>query len=153
MELAKQLDARMKAKNISILMLEKKAGLKTHAVRNILRGKAKRPGAYNLQAIADVLNCSVKDLLSTSESVHKRDWFEELHITLQKKYLKTPNLKLMPDVIKIIEGLLLEKKKDITVDQFLTCIREIYLHSLQRNNSEVDHKFAEWFIELFSTDL
>lgn len=59
---AKQISVRMKAKNLSILMLEREAGLKNHAVRNILRGKSKRPSADILQAIADVLGCTVKEL-------------------------------------------------------------------------------------------
>ena len=43
--LIKQSAMRMKALNISIRELENKAGLKTHAIRNILRGKSKSSNA------------------------------------------------------------------------------------------------------------
>jgi hypothetical protein len=43
--LTKQIAMRTKARDISIRELENKAGLKTHAIRNILRGKSKSSNA------------------------------------------------------------------------------------------------------------
>lgn len=62
-QLANQISMRMRAKNLSISMLEKNAGLKNHSVRNVLRGRSLRPNAETLNTIARALGCKVEDLL------------------------------------------------------------------------------------------
>ena len=59
---------RMEAKNLSIAKLERRAGLKIHSVRNILKERIKKPSAQTLQAIAQALECSIIDLMSDSPS-------------------------------------------------------------------------------------
>ncbi|MBY0291791.1 MAG: helix-turn-helix transcriptional regulator, partial [Alphaproteobacteria bacterium] len=86
--LTKQVAMRMKARDISIMELENKADVKTHAVRNILRGKSKSPSAVNLQAIADFLGCAVKDLLDIPEALQEDDESESLDEILIKKYVE-----------------------------------------------------------------
>ena len=143
--IAQQIDARMKAHDLSIMALETKAGVKPHAVRNILTGKSKNPSAVNLQAIADVLGCSVKDLLAAPTVLQKEDEHPSLDELLQEKHA---NLPLMTDCVKVIEDYIQQTKKTITTAQFLTCVREVYLHSLQRHPQEANKEFAEWFIDL-----
>lgn len=53
----------MKAEKLSIAELERRAGLSIHSVRNILKGRIKKPSAQSLQAIAEALNCSLSDLI------------------------------------------------------------------------------------------
>ncbi len=67
--LADQLKKRMKEKNLSIREVERQADLKLNAVRNITRGIVKQPGAYTLKKIANVLDCTVDELLETHESI------------------------------------------------------------------------------------
>ena len=61
--LANQISIRMRAKNLSVASLEREAGLTNHSVLNILRGKSKRPSAEVLLAVADVLGCTINDLM------------------------------------------------------------------------------------------
>ena len=61
--LQSQIQTRMEAKKLSIYALEKKAGLKRSAARNILQGFSKKPSAEALKAIANVLECTVDDLV------------------------------------------------------------------------------------------
>lgn len=150
MKIAQQVQIRMKAKRLSIPELENQAGLKTHAVRNILRGKSKNPSAVNLQAIADVLGCSVKDLLATPEVLENESQTASLEEVLQATYSKYDKKHLFPEVLKTVEALVQKQKKDLTVEQFLTCVREIYLHSLQKDPTNVDMDFAEWFLGLIT---
>jgi transcriptional regulator with XRE-family HTH domain len=143
--IAQQIDVRMKAKDLSIMSLETKAGVKPHAVRNILTGKSKNPSAVNLQAIADVLRCSVKDLLTAPTLLEEEVTHPSLEDLLQEKYA---NLSLMGDCIAAIEETLKNKHKTVTNAQFLTSVREVYLHSLQKTPPKVNKEFAEWFIDL-----
>ncbi len=143
--IAKQIDARMKVQNLSITVLEAKSGVKPHAVRNILTGKSKSPSAVNLQAIADVLGCSVKDLLETPVALQEETSPKSLDDLLQEKHA---NPLLMEECIKVIEEGLQKTQKNINTAQFLTSVREVYLHSLQKDPSQVNKEFAEWFINL-----
>jgi len=149
MKIDQQIDIRMKARHMSIVELESKAGLKTHAVRNILRGKSKSPSAVNLQAIADALGCTVKDLLTTPE-VLEDSLPMSLEEVLQAKYSKYDKLGLFPEVIKAVDGIIQKKNKGLTIEQFLTCVKEVYLHSLQKDPTKVDQNFAEWFMGLMT---
>lgn len=148
MSISQQIDIRMTAQKISIMELESKAGLKTHAVRNILRGKSKSPSAINLQAIADVLGCSVKDLLATPEVLEEGPHTASLEEVLQARYSKYDKKHLLPEVVKTVEDLMRNQKKELTIEQVLTCVRETYLHSLQKDPTKVDMDFAEWFMGL-----
>jgi transcriptional regulator with XRE-family HTH domain len=150
MSISQQIDIRMTAKNLSIMELESKAGLKTHAVRNILRGKSKSPSAVNLQAIADVLGCSVKDLLATTEVLEEGPPTTSLEEVLQATYSKYDKKHLLPEVVKTIGDLMRNQNKELTVEQVLICVRETYLHSLQKDPTKVDVDFAEWFLGLMT---
>ncbi len=150
MKIAQQVQVRMKAKSISIVELESQANLKNHAVRNILRGKSKNPSAVNLQAIADVLGCSVKDLLATPEVLEEGPQTASLEEVLQATYLKYDKNHLLPDVVKIVETLVQKQRTNLTVEEFLTGVKEIYLHSLQKDPTKVDGEFAEWFMGLMA---
>lgn len=149
MRIDQQIEARMKARNMSIVELESLAGLKTHAARNILRGKSKNPSAVNLQAIADVLGCSVKDLLSTPE-VLEEALPVSLEEVLQGKYTTYDKQGLFPKVTQAVDEFVQTQNKNLTVEQFLTAVKEIYLHSLQKDPTKVDQDFAGWFMGLMA---
>jgi transcriptional regulator with XRE-family HTH domain len=149
MNIGQQIEIRMKAKRMSIVELENKAKLKTHAVRNILRGKSKSPSAVNLQAIADALGCSVKDLLTTPEVLEDSPPLS-LEEVLHGKYRAYDMQGLLPEVVKTIDEYVQNQNKNLTVEQFLTSVKEIYLHSLQKDPKKVDRGFAEWFMSLMT---
>ena len=142
--LAKQIFVRMKAKNFSIASLEREAGVSAHSVQNILRGKSKKPNAEIVQALADVLGCTVRDLLK------KDDLFREESTDSPKERLN--NTLDYPDLLLEIVGWVNNKgrqeNKRITIKQTMTCIEEIYLYSLERDPTKMDQDFAEWFFDL-----
>lgn len=146
--LSKQLATRLKAKNISVHSLEKEAGLKTHAVRNIVRGKSKKPSAEIMQAIADVLGCTVRDLLESP------DIFDEISTeeveTIVDKTLFT-NRALLEKTVVCINSILSKSSKEITIRQALTCIEEVYVHALKNGANKPDEEFASWFIDLIQS--
>jgi transcriptional regulator with XRE-family HTH domain len=143
---ARQINARMKAKNLSIGILEKEAGLKIHAVRNILRGKSKRPSGQALQAIADVFGCTVRDLLTEDQEIFEGSDSVDSNEALLNSSYKYPML--LAETIKVVNDKIEEKNQELTIQQVLTSIQEIYLHSLQKDPEKVDQNFADWFIDL-----
>lgn len=143
--IAKQISVRMKAKNFSILTLEREAGLKTHAVRNILRGKSKRPAADILQAVSEVLGCTVKDLLQTQEIFQEEELAESNDERLHTTYAYPT---LYVETVQFVNDILQQKGETATVKQAQTCFEEIYFNSAQKDPSKVDKEFGEWWIDL-----
>lgn len=143
--IAKQILTRMKAKDFSLSELGKAAGLKLHAIQNILRGTSKKPSAEILQAIADALDCSVKDLLN-KEGIFQEDETP----ALTEGFFNTPydHPALLLETVQWVNERINKGKNKLFVKQALVCVEEIYLHSLQKNPTKVDQEFAEWFFEL-----
>lgn len=143
--IAKQIATRMKAKDFSLSELGKAAGVKLHAIQNILRGTSKKPNAETLQAIADALGCSIKDLLN-KEGIFREEEIPEL----TEELLNTPyeHPALLAEIVQWVNEKINQEKKIIPVKQVLVCIEEIYLHSLQKDPTKIDQPFAEWFFEL-----
>ena len=144
-QLAKQISARMQAKNLSSIALEREAGLKPHSVQNILRGKSKKPSAEILQAVSDVLGCTVKDLLQDQEIFQEAELSEPKKDILKNKY-ECSNL--LMETARTVNDILKQKDNILTIEQVLSCIEKIYLHSLKKDPTQVDKDFAEWWISL-----
>lgn len=143
--LAKQIVTRAKAKNMSMLTLGKEAGLKDHAIRNILLGKSRNPNAQTMQSIADVLGCTVRDLLTD------RGLFEEKDSKPTKEELRNTAFRypeFLLEVVSYVNAKVAQKKKPPSIHMVLTSIEEIYFHSIQKHPPSIDQKFADWFMKL-----
>ncbi|MBA3814344.1 MAG: helix-turn-helix transcriptional regulator [Alphaproteobacteria bacterium] len=125
--------------------LEKEAGVRPHAVQNILRGKSKKPSAELLQAVADVLGCNVKDLLRPKESYDEEELSSSRKEFLSHAY---DNPDLFVETVQFVNAALREKENSLTIEQFMRCVEEIYIQSLQKDPNQVDEDFAEWWIDL-----
>ena len=143
--LAKQITIRMRAKNFSIHTLEKEAGLKMHAVRNILRGKSKSPSVDIVHAVAEALGCTVKDLLQNQELFREEEFAESKDERLNESYTYP---RLYTETVQFVNDTLRQKGHKVTVKQALTCFEEIYFHSAQQDPTKVDKEFGEWWIDL-----
>src|ERR1044071_10317590 len=62
-DIADYLKEKIHAKGISINALEKQAGLRRGAIQNIIYGRSRNPGIEILRTIAQVLECSVSELI------------------------------------------------------------------------------------------
>jgi transcriptional regulator with XRE-family HTH domain len=145
--LSKQISARMRAKNLSVGTLEREAGLKTHAVQNILRGKSKNPSAKLLQSVADVLGCTVKELLESHEIFEDDESSDSKMEALNSPYVYS---NLLVDTAQLIHEKLKKKKAKVTNQQVLASIEEIFSYSLQKDPSHIDQDFADWYIDLIT---
>lgn len=123
----------MQEKSLRTSDLEKLAGLKMSAVRNILLGKTKHPKAETLQAIADVLGCTIADLLG--KEIPK----EQTHSSPQ---IEHPQLFL--DAAKSLVFLLEKEECSLTLDQACLIVKETYAYSTQNESKTIDQQFAKW---------
>ncbi len=80
--LQKQLQMRIADNNLNARELERRAGLKMSAVRNILSGSSKNPGIEVIVAIARILNCSTDELLGFNQEKSKSEETKQKKIKL-----------------------------------------------------------------------
>ena len=125
-QLAQQLEIRMRAKNLSAIDLEKEARLNSHAVRNILRGTSKKPSAETLQAVSDVLGCTVKDLLAKQTPLQDDDLDNSQDAIMDTE---CSSLNLLQQTVQFVDAKLVQhakaRRRAPTVRQSLTCVQEI----------------------------
>ncbi len=146
--LQQQLQLRMEEKRVSPEELEQQAGLKLSSVRNILRGRSKKPSAESLIAIARVLGCSVEELYDLKEKQSGKSFQSSRKYPENLKDIPL-FLKTMTEVTHILEQNVNEGtfQNDISLDEIFSTISEIYFYSLKNSTPNVDRKFAEWVIE------
>ena len=133
MALSARLKKKMEEKNITAHALEKKAGLKTSAVHNILYGRSKNPSLNLVQTIAEALDCTLSELLGNNESLNLNPdikWDCDLYV----------------GCLQTVSQLLKWKKMTFSRQKILECVDEVYLYSLKSDRKTADEHFAEWFI-------
>lgn len=136
---------RMEAKNFSIAELERRAGLSIHSVRNILKGRIKKPSAHSLQAIAEALECSIIDLMNASSAI-EAGFPQDVDRRIKKRPpLDYPELMLACSE-KIMEKVT-EKNTKVSIDEYFEVVKKVYLYSSREEPRHVDVRFAEWLIE------
>lgn len=142
--LAKQLAARMRAKNLTVSQLERKANINSHGALNILRGNSKRPSAEILHAIATVLGCDISDLLS-DHGLFQVTESEKSRAELLNGPYEKPHL--YQETLAAVNAKINREKRSFTLQQALTCVEEVYFHALQKNRNTFDPDFLDWFVE------
>ncbi len=136
-----QIKRRMLAKSLNIQSLEKKAGLKISAVRNILNGTSKKPNVFTLYAIAEALSCSILDLLGSDVAGNSGASYESPNAS--RPWVSS----LFCEVVGLVKKAYEERGGSLSSDKALAMIQEIYYYSLSKNDSRVDENFCQWVIE------
>ena len=124
----------------TVASFERKVGVDRAAIYNILRGSSKNPGIVTVIKIADVLDCSLDELLdrknfrpsnANKNYAYNNTLFHECCDFITKYFLnnQTNNAKLS-DVQKYLE--------------------EIYSYSIENNIESVDSRFANWLLKSYS---
>lgn len=144
MVLNEKIIQKMKSRNLSISALEKRAGLKIHAVRNVLKGRVKKPRFTFLLAIAEALDCSPLDFMTSSSLSEPSEWKES---TLNKKRTPLNHPDLMIGCANAIASLLEEKELTFSVSHYLEVVKIVYCYSLTAEPKVPDIKFAKWLLE------
>ncbi len=136
---------RMEAKNLSIAELERRAGLSIHSVRNILKGRIKKPSAQSLQAIAEALECSILDLMNASPSAEGGYSPQSQGRIRKRSPLDYPDLML--NCSQKILDLIADRKLKVSVDEYLDVVKKVYFYSSREEPRKFDMRFAEWLME------
>lgn len=135
-----QIETRMYEKNLNARELERRAGLKISAVRNILSGQSKNPGIEVIAAMAKILNCSTDELLGIE---YKKDRSE----APKPKVIDAWDYDLYENCLKETQNYLQSKNLKPQGEQILFFIREAYTYSLEGQDKKADLRFIKWIID------
>jgi len=136
---------RLDESKLSIRNLERLAGLKRSAVSNILEGKSKSPSLNTLRAIANVLHCSLSDLLEESELETTIQLHSGLDVT--QNHLNLPvKLPLLHETMDIVDICFKKIEYNPNIEQFWHCVKRVYSYTLGSGDDKIDVKFAEWLV-------
>ena len=135
-----QILARAKGKNLSIMALEEKSGLKHSAVGNIIANRSLNPQIETLAAIAKTLECTINDLISdpydTKPQMQRKEQedceFDEL---------------LFQEVVQQIINSLRTKRSGVALNRVMIVLKEAYMFFLTKKNKIVDPELIEWLID------
>lgn len=138
--LQEQIESRMQEKNLNARELERRAGLKISAVRNILSGQSKNPGIEVIAAIAKLLNCSTDELLGLEQEKSKAE-------STKQKIISVWDYSLYENCLKEVHNYLSHKNVKPQAEQILFFIREAYIYSLEGKDKKADLRFIKWIID------
>jgi transcriptional regulator with XRE-family HTH domain len=136
----------MQENKISAHALEKRAGLKTSAVHNILYGRSKNPSIHIIKAIAETLNCSIDDLLEQAPSSPPVNRSRRTRPDINSVGDNLWESSLYLESLELISHLLKDKNIQLNKEKILDYVDEVYLYSLKSGQNKVDKYFAEWII-------
>jgi hypothetical protein len=116
---------------LSVLGLEKKSGLKLHAIQNILTGRSKKPSA-------EVLGCTVEELFGEENEEGQSGFVKETDILHPETF---------KDACLYVFDFYKKHKTPFTNKDFVEIVMQIYLYSIQNEHKTLDDRFAQWFLE------
>ena len=129
--------------NLSIREVERRAGLNRSALSNILQGKSKNPTLHTLYGLAEVLGCSLSDFIDAPDTKEVKDLSPKVQVSF-------PTLvPLLHQTMDIVEKYFKNIEYEPSLEQFLGCIKKVYIHALENQNNEIDSLYAEWLIDKF----
>lgn len=131
--------------NLSPAELERKAGLKMSAVRNILTGQSKKPSGETLFFISRVLGVSVDELLDTDNIERTHNMHSP---AVERNTPAVTDLDFYQLASEKIIGLIKNNYTDkaFTSTELAHFTKEVYSYSLKNTYPEIDEKFADWII-------
>lgn len=130
--LKKNLAFLMQQYNLDVNTLEKKAGVRKNNVYNIIKDKSKEPGAELVQAVADVFNLTVKDLLTDTK----------LYTSLTSR-----DLDLLTSISKNVCNEIKAQNITVSFHQTISLIKETFDYCYGHDTSTADTKFIKWTIK------
>ena len=135
-----QIKTRMEDKKLTARDLERDAGLKISAVRNVLNGYSKNPGIELIAAIAKLLDCSTDELLGVESRKGKSE-------ANKQKTIDVWDFALYENCLKEVQSYLHSKSLKPQAEQILFFIREAYIYSVEGKGSKADLRFIKWIID------
>ena len=134
--LQKQIQTRMAQKGFSVAGLEKRAGLKESAVKNILYGQSKKPSLEIVNAIAKALECSIQELIGETNSSKKTATNETVF-----------KAELFTEATNSIINHLKETDKAITTEQVVELILETYKYSIDNSEDFIHDSVSKYLVK------
>lgn len=139
-----QIKDQLEKQHMKVSELEKLSGLSASVIRNILSGRSNNPTLDTLLSIANVLGCSLSDLIMDHDkSIYKNRNTDILRDNSSQLEWIAP---LLLDIISYVEELFKKENYDANFEVGIYLVKEIYHYSIEKNDRKIDKGFAEWIV-------
>ncbi len=135
---ADKIREKLKEQNLSVMGLERKAGLNLHAVQNILSGQTKKPNINTLVAVAGALSCSLNELVDEAGPTESAS---------QAKLTEFTNFRLLGEANAYLISKMEASLKTISTKAFIEIIQEVYIYCEKSKSGTFDKDFANWMLD------
>lgn len=135
--LKRNIKTQLERNRLSISELERRAGLKPSAVRNILDGRSKKPNIEMLRAIAKQFDQGVDALISEEE-----DALTGTNESSKSKY--GFDTILYHDVFHELTRMIGENNIKVTIDEFQSYAKQVYDYCIESELTFIDKRFVKY---------
>jgi transcriptional regulator with XRE-family HTH domain len=119
--------------------LERKAGLSATSVRKMLLGSSQNPTLETLNAIANVFECSIDELVGRRVLQEKNTESEIFKETSPLDSI------LFRDTVHKSCDCAMKRNQNIKLNDFVQFILEAYKYCQLKKDGNVDNEFIEWY--------
>jgi DNA-binding Xre family transcriptional regulator len=124
----------------SIRDLEHQAGLHSNAIHNILSDRSKNPTIDTVVKIANILECSIDEMLEREGFINKANTAIKTDTTFDPCLFQS----VCNYAIQFIET---KNLGTLVLSNVIYCIEEIYKYCFNTKSKIFDQNFAKWFLE------
>ena len=134
-----KLRSKIEQTGISVLSLEREAGLKRNAIHNILQGKSKRPYSKTIEAICRVLKCNQDELFS---------YYIEDELPIKFQSDGNVNKDLFINCADTLRNTIDIYKKNVTYTEYHKLINDAYIYSIVNElGDSPDKNYVTWIVK------
>ena len=135
--LQKRLQKKLDQAQINASELERRAKLPLSAARRILLGNTKNPTLETIVSIANVLGCSIDELVKEEHIASPRKTKTDL--TFEKELF----VQLIDDIKWYLQH---HEISALAFNEFITYVVEMYEFSLTHPERKIDKHFVTWYL-------
>lgn len=135
--LKRNIKTQLERNRLSVSELERRAGLKPSAVRNILDGRSKKPNIETLRAIAEQFNQGIDDLIA-----EEQDALTGTNVSSKNKY--GFDTILYHEIFNELTRMIGEHNIKVTIDEFQIYAKQVYDYCIESELTFIDKRFVKY---------
>jgi len=138
-------------KHLKIGSLERMANMGNGALRQVFYGNSKNPGLLFVKKIADILDCSIDELVA--DGTKDAEISTKSLVNIRKQDLPIHS-SLLTEICRISSKYIIDNSYKATLDEFFDLVKDVYIFSINKGYSKANSELIAWtFDKHFNKEL